>query len=56
MRGHVDVPPSGPLFKTHFGAQKKLCTEFDGAAKNCDSTARDAADNNTLRIFTWLAL
>ncbi len=38
------------------GLQYTVYTKFDGASRNYDGTGRSASDNNTLRIFTWLAL
>ncbi|HEY4941671.1 MAG TPA: hypothetical protein VII56_09585 [Rhizomicrobium sp.] len=38
------------------GLQYTLYTKFDGAAANYDGFGRNASDNNTLRIFTWVAL
>jgi hypothetical protein len=51
-----DVSPFGPRFNMRIGLQYTLYTKFDGAGRNYDGTGRDAADNNTLRIFTWFAL
>ena len=51
-----DVSPFGPRFNMRVGLQYTLYTKFDGAGRNYDGTGRDAADNNTLRIFTWFAL
>jgi hypothetical protein len=28
---------------------------FDGASKNYDNTGRNASDNNTFRLFAWVA-
>jgi hypothetical protein len=38
------------------GVQYTVYTKFDGARTNFNGTGRNASDNNTLRIFTWLAL
>jgi len=51
-----DVSPLGPRFNMRVGLQYTIYTKFDGAGRNYDGTGRDAADNNTLRIFTWFAL
>lgn len=51
-----DVSPLGPRFNMRVGLQYTLYTKFDGASRNYDGTGRDAADNNTFRIFTWFAL
>ena len=47
--------PFGARFNTRLGIQYILYSEFDGASHNYDGAGRDAADNNTLRIFAWLA-
>lgn len=51
-----DVSPFGPRFNMRVGLQYTIYTKFDGAGRNYDGTGRDAADNNTLRVFTWFAL
>ena len=52
----TEASPFGPRFNLRVGLQYTLYTKFDGASKNYDGTGRNASDNNTLRIFTWLAL
>ena len=47
--------PFGPRFNARVGVQYTAYSEFDGARHNYDSAGRDASDNNTLRIFTWIA-
>ena len=47
--------PLGPLFNLRVGAQYTTYIRFDGARRNFDSTGRNASDNNTLRVFTWIA-
>jgi hypothetical protein len=37
------------------GLQYTLYSSFDGAANDFDGAGRKASDQNTLRIFTWLA-
>jgi len=37
------------------GLQYTLYTRFNGARTNFDGAGRRASDNNTLRVFTWLA-
>ena len=37
------------------GLQYTIFTRFDGAGVNFDGAGRRASDNNTLRIFTWVA-
>lgn len=44
---------AGFRFNLRTGIQYLLYTEFDGAARDYDGTGRRAADDNTLRIFTW---
>lgn len=51
-----DVSPFGPRFNMRVGVQYTLYSKFNGASRNYDGTGRDAADNDTLRIFTWFAL
>jgi hypothetical protein len=52
----TETSPFGPRFNLRVGLQYTIYTKFDGAGKNYDGTGRNASDNNTLRIFTWLAL
>ena len=47
--------PLGPRFNMRVGIQYTAFTRFDGARSNYDNTGRRASDNNTLRIFSWLA-
>jgi hypothetical protein len=47
--------PLGPRFNMRVGAQYTLYTRFNGARFNFDNSGRSAADNNTLRLFTWIA-
>lgn len=47
--------PFGPRFNARLGLQYVYYAEFDGARHNYDAAGRDASDNNTLRIFAWLA-
>ena len=47
--------PLGSRFNMRAGIQYTLYTKFDGASHDFDGTGRDASDNNTLRVFTWLA-
>jgi hypothetical protein len=37
------------------GVQYTIYTRFDGARSNFDGAGRRASDQNTLRVFTWLA-
>lgn len=47
--------PFGPRFNMRVGAQYTLYRRFNGARVNFDGTGRSASDNNTLRLFTWIA-
>ena len=47
--------PLGPRFNLRVGAQYTLYSRFNGARSNFDNSGRNAADNNTLRLFTWIA-
>jgi hypothetical protein len=48
--------PLGDRFNVRVGAQYTLYGKFDGAGTNYDGLGHNASDNNTFRIFTWLAL
>ena len=47
--------PFGPRFNMRVGAQYIVYGHFNGAHSNYNGTGRDATDNNTIRLFTWLA-
>jgi hypothetical protein len=47
--------PLGPRFNMRVGVQYTLYNRFNGAGKNFDGAGANASDNNTLRIFTWVA-
>jgi hypothetical protein len=47
--------PFGPHFNMRVGAQYTLYGKFNGAHSDFDNSRRNASDNNTLRIFTWIA-
>lgn len=47
--------PLGPRFNMRVGAQYTIYSKFNGAHDDFDGTGRNASDNNTLRIFTWVA-
>ncbi|MEO8455380.1 MAG: hypothetical protein ABI454_09480 [Sphingomicrobium sp.] len=47
--------PLGPRFNMRVGAQYTVYTRFDGARFNFNGTDRNASNNNTLRVFTWVA-
>ena len=47
--------PLGRRFNVRVGVQYTVYTKFDGARGNFGGTGRNASDNNTLRVFTWVA-
>ena len=47
--------PLGPLVALRVGAQYTAYGHFDGARHNYDGGGANAADNNALRLFTWVA-
>lgn len=47
--------PLGPRFNMRVGVQYTVYSKFNGARRDFDGTGRDASDNNTLRVFTWVA-
>jgi hypothetical protein len=47
--------PLGPRFNMRVGVQYTIYSQFNGARHDYDGTGRNASDNNTLRVFTWLA-
>jgi hypothetical protein len=60
--GEIDYMPfnhGGPSFwpwlNGKFGLQYIYYTRFNGATTNYDGAGRNAADNNTLYLFAWLA-
>ena len=46
--------PLGRRFNLRVGVQYTSYFQFDGASRNYDGFGRNAADNNTLRVFTWI--
>lgn len=48
-------PSFWPYSNVKFSLQYTLYTEFDGSSSNYDGAGRDAADNNTLYLQTWIA-
>lgn len=46
----------GGRLNLRVGLQYTIYTRFNGATSNYDGAGRNASDNNTLRLFTWLAL
>ncbi len=47
--------PLGPRFNIRVGIQYTDYLTFDGSGRNYDGLGRNAADNNTLRVFSWIA-
>lgn len=47
--------PFGTRFAARVGIQYVAYSRFDGARYDYDGTGRSAADNNTVRVFTWVA-
>ena len=47
--------PLGPRFNMRVGLQYTFYTRFNGAGSNWDGAGSNASDNNTFRVFTWLA-
>ena len=47
--------PLGQRFNMRVGIQYTVFTQVNGAATNFDGAGNNASDNNTLRVFTWLA-
>jgi hypothetical protein len=47
--------PLGPRFNTRVGVQYTAYTEFDGASRDFDGLGHNAGDNNTFRVFAWVA-
>jgi hypothetical protein len=47
--------PLGPRFNARFGVQYTLYGKFNGRRHNFDGAGANAADNNALRVFTWVA-
>lgn len=47
--------PLGARFNIRAGVQYTLYTQFDGAGVNFDGAGRNARDNNTARVFLWVA-
>ncbi|MBI1330721.1 MAG: cytochrome C [Alphaproteobacteria bacterium] len=54
--GRDDDTPMGGRFNMRVGLQYTAYTKFDGASSNYDGTGRNASDNNTVRLFTWVAM
>ena len=48
-------PDFWPWLNMKIGLQYTWYTKFDGASTNYDGMGRNASDNNTLLLFSWLA-
>jgi hypothetical protein len=44
-----------PLQNLRVGAQLTAYSKFNGAAKNYDGFGRNARDNSSLFLYTWVA-
>jgi hypothetical protein len=47
--------PLGNRLNMRVGVQYTLYTRFNGSSLDFDGTGRDAPDNNSVRVFTWVA-
>ncbi len=47
--------PFGPRFNGRVGVQYTIYGKFNGRRHNYDLAGANAADNNALRLFTWIA-
>ncbi|MGN6057936.1 MAG: hypothetical protein ACTHOI_05060 [Sphingomicrobium sp.] len=47
--------PLGPRFNARVGLQYTIYGKFNGRRHNFDLAGANAADNNALRLFTWIA-
>ncbi len=47
--------PLGKRFNMRLGIQYTAYLSFDGSGRNFDGSSRNASDNNTLRVFSWIA-
>jgi hypothetical protein len=47
--------PFGPRFNMRVGAQYLDYFTFDGAGRDFDAAGHGASDNNTFRLFAWIA-
>lgn len=47
--------PLGKRFNARTGVQYTAYTKFNGAESNYDGAGANPSDNNTLRVFLWLA-
>ena len=53
--GGASHSPLGPRFNLRVGAQYTAYLKFNGARTNYDGAGTNAADNNTVRVFSWIA-
>ena len=53
--GGTGHSPMGPRFNVRVGVQYTAYLKFNGSRRNYDGTGTNAADNNTWRVFTWVA-
>lgn len=53
-RGYIAELSFMPWLNTRLGLEYVGYTKFDGASRNYDGSGRNAADNNTLYLMTWL--
>jgi hypothetical protein len=44
-----------PIQNLRLGAQVTAYQQFNGASQNYDGYGRNASDNNSLFIYSWLA-
>jgi hypothetical protein len=47
--------PLGPLVNARVGVQYTVYGKFNGRRRNFDGEGANAADNNALRLFSWIA-
>ncbi len=47
--------PLGPRFNARVGVQYTVYGKFNGRRRNYDFSGANAADNDALRLFTWIA-
>lgn len=50
-----DKSPLGPRFNARVGVQYTIYGKFNGRRRNYDFQGRNAADNDALKMFTWIA-
>lgn len=53
--GKEEAAPFGNWVNLRVGLQYTVYTRFDGASSNFDGAGTNASDNNTVRLFLWLA-